>query len=67
MDLLTYENLHRNPDLLDTLLHQARRERAEAVHRLLILPVRRLLRMEACSETASSRANACSSRAAAPA
>jgi hypothetical protein len=67
MDPLTYETLHRNPALLDSLLQQARRERAEAVHRLLVLPVRRLLRMEACSRTASSPANASSSRAAAPA
>jgi hypothetical protein len=63
----TYEHLRQHPETLDALLLQARRERAEAAHRLIVLPIRRLLRMEACSRTASSRANASSSRGAVPA
>jgi hypothetical protein len=39
--MLTYEALNRNPELLDALVHEARRERAEAVHRLLIAPLKR--------------------------
>ncbi len=35
MEPLTYEALEHNPDLLRTLLQDARRERAEAVHRLI--------------------------------
>jgi hypothetical protein len=67
MDPVTFETFNRNPDLLDALMGQARRERAEAVHRLMVLPLKRLLRMEACSKTASSRASAFSSRAGVPA
>jgi hypothetical protein len=36
---ITYEALQRNPELLQALLRQARRERAEAVHRLIIEPI----------------------------
>jgi hypothetical protein len=64
---MTYRYLQEHPDTLDALLLQARRERAAAVHRLIILPLKRLLRMQACSRTASSRASASSSRAGAPA
>lgn len=60
MDSLDYE-------LLRIIERQARRERAEEVHRRFVSPLKRLLRMEACSETASSRASAFSSRAGAPA
>jgi hypothetical protein len=43
MDPLTYEAVNRNPELLQTFLQQARRERAEAVHRLIIVPILKLL------------------------
>jgi len=42
MEPLTYEALSRNPKLIEALMEQARRERAEAVHRLLIAPIARL-------------------------
>ncbi|HEX6320056.1 MAG TPA: hypothetical protein VFZ84_14465 [Burkholderiales bacterium] len=64
---MSYHDLNQNPEMLQELLRRARRERAEAMHRLLVLPIKRLLRMEACSKTASSRENASSSRAAVPA
>jgi hypothetical protein len=64
---MTYHDLRQHPETLDALLLQARRERAAAVHRLLVLPLKRLLRMEACSKTASSRESASSSRGAVPA
>ncbi len=35
MEPLTHEALEHNPDLLRRLLQDARRERAEAVHRLI--------------------------------
>ena len=43
MDPLTFEAVTRNPALIEALLAQAHRERAEAMHRLLILPIKRLL------------------------
>ena len=55
---MTYHDLRQHPEALDALLLQARRERAAAVHRLLVLPLKRLLRMAACSKTASSRESA---------
>ena len=64
---MTYHDLRQHPETLDALLLQARRERAAAVHRLLVRPLKRLLRMEACSATASSRESASSSRGAVPA
>lgn len=42
MDPLNYERVNRNPELVRALMDQARRERAEAVHRLLIAPIARL-------------------------
>jgi hypothetical protein len=42
MEPLTYETLNRNPELIRALMEQARRERAEAVHRLIIQPIKRL-------------------------
>jgi hypothetical protein len=42
VDPITYEAVHRNPELLATLHQQARRERAQAVHRLIIVPLKRL-------------------------
>ena len=42
MDPLTFEALTRNPELIDALMRQAHRERAEAVHRLIIEPIKSL-------------------------
>jgi hypothetical protein len=42
MDPITYEAAHRSPELLATLHQQARRERAQQVHRLIIVPIKRL-------------------------
>jgi hypothetical protein len=42
MNILDYEMLSSNPDLIRVLTERARRERAEAVHRLLIAPFARL-------------------------
>ncbi len=39
---LSYQSVLDNPDLFDSLHREARRERAEAVHRLLIAPFRAL-------------------------
>ena len=39
---LTYKAVQENPQLLETLMVEARRERAKAVHRLLVAPIRRL-------------------------
>lgn len=42
MDPITFESLSRNPELMRALMEQARRERALAVHRLIIEPIKRL-------------------------
>jgi hypothetical protein len=42
MEPLTFEALTRNPELVDALVAQAHRERAEAVHRLIIEPIKSL-------------------------
>ncbi len=42
MDPLTYEALSRNPELIQAIIQQAHRERAEAVHRLIVAPVRKV-------------------------
>ena len=39
MDPLTFEAVTRNPEIIRALMKQARRERAEAVHRLIIEPI----------------------------
>ena len=39
MDPLTFEAITRNPELIRALMTQAHRERAEAVHRLIVEPV----------------------------
>jgi hypothetical protein len=44
MDPLNFEMVNRNPELVRALVEQARRERAEAVHRLLVAPIVRLFR-----------------------
>jgi hypothetical protein len=42
MESLTYEAILRNPDLLDGLRRNARRERSDTVHRLTLDALRRL-------------------------
>jgi hypothetical protein len=42
MDPLTYESITRNPELLRALLEQARRERAQAIHRLIVESIKSL-------------------------
>ncbi len=42
MENLTYAAVQRNPDLLAELVHKARRERSEAVHRLFLNALRTL-------------------------
>lgn len=42
MDPLTYEHATRNPELVRALVEQARRERAEAVYRLIVQPLKSL-------------------------
>jgi hypothetical protein len=42
MELITYETANRNPEVIEALIAQARRERAAAVHRLLLQPIKRL-------------------------
>jgi hypothetical protein len=44
MDLITYEAITKNPELMHALALQARRERAQAVHRLIIEPIGKLFR-----------------------
>ena len=39
MKPLTFEAATRNPELIRALMTQARRERAEAVHRLIVKPI----------------------------
>jgi hypothetical protein len=42
MEPLTFEAVSRNPELLQALIRQARRERAEAIHRLIVEPIKSL-------------------------
>ena len=42
MDPLDYDKISPNPDIVGALMLGARRERAEAVHRLLFAPIARL-------------------------
>jgi len=55
VDPVTFESLTRNPDLLDALMQQARRERAEAVYRLIVLPLKRLFVLASIRMHAPSR------------
>jgi len=43
MKQLTYEAILDDPSLLERIERQAHRERAEAVHQLMVLPIKRLL------------------------
>lgn len=40
---MSYQDLTQHPELLEALMHRARCERAEAVYRLIVLPIKRLL------------------------
>jgi hypothetical protein len=42
MDPLTFEAFTRNPELVQALMRQAHRERAEAVYRLIVEPIKSL-------------------------
>lgn len=42
MDPLTFEAITRNPELIRALMTQAHRERAQAVHRLIVGPIKSL-------------------------
>lgn len=42
MKPLTFEAVTRDPELLQTLIRQAHRQRAEAIHRLIVEPVKSL-------------------------
>jgi hypothetical protein len=46
MDPLTFEAVTRNPEIIRTLMEQARRERAAAVHRLIIEPIKSLFKVK---------------------
>jgi hypothetical protein len=40
MDPLTFEAITRNPELIRALMTEAHRERAEAVYRLILRPIK---------------------------
>jgi hypothetical protein len=40
MEPLTFEAVTRNPELMQALMRRARRERAEAVYRFIVEPVK---------------------------
>ena len=42
MDPITFEAVTRNPELVQALMRQAHRERAEAVYRLIVEPIKSL-------------------------
>jgi len=42
MDPLTFEAFTRNPDTVRAMTAQARRERAEAIHRFIVEPIKSL-------------------------
>lgn len=42
MEPLVFEAFSRNPELVRALIHQAHRERAEAVHRFIVEPIKSL-------------------------
>lgn len=49
---LTYREAISDPDYLDAVLSEARRERARAVHEYLVAPLARLFKREATLEVA---------------
>ena len=42
MEPLTFEAVTRNPELMQALMRQAHRERAEAVYRFIVEPIKSL-------------------------
>jgi hypothetical protein len=44
MDPLTFEAVTRNPEIVRALMRQAHRERARAVHRLIVEPIKSLFK-----------------------
>ena len=42
MKTLTFEAVTRNPELLQALIRRARRERAEAIYRFIVEPIKSL-------------------------
>jgi hypothetical protein len=56
---MSYLDITQNPELLQALLQRARCERAEAMYRLLVLPIKRLL----TGRSAPGRVPACGSGA----
>jgi hypothetical protein len=42
MEPLTFEAVTRNPELMQALMRRARRERAEAVYRFIVEPIKSL-------------------------
>jgi hypothetical protein len=42
MDPITFEAFARNPELVQALMRQAHRERAEAVYRFIVEPIKSL-------------------------
>ena len=57
---LTYEAILANPDLLNDLLVEAKRERARAMRRLVFAPVARLFHRPAKARDAAALHAACS-------
>ena len=45
MDPLSFEALTRNPEIIRALMRQAHRERAAAVHRLIVDPIKSLFKV----------------------
>ena len=41
-ELITYEAVRRDPELLRALINKAHRERAETMHRLIVVPIKAL-------------------------
>jgi len=42
MDPITFKAVSRNPELMQALIRRAHRERAEAVHRFIVEPIKSL-------------------------
>ena len=59
MDPLTFEAASHNPELVRALMTQAHRERAEAVHRLIIEPIRSLFTRQLRGGQPAVRSPAC--------
>jgi hypothetical protein len=59
MDPLTFEAASHNPELVRALMTQAHRERAEAVHRLIIEPIRSFFTRQLRGRQPAVRSPAC--------